>query len=209
MKSKLITTLLIGATILPSLQGCFPIIAAGVGTGVVTAVNRRTLGTQTEDESIEWKAASRVTDELRARGNFNFTSFNRRVLISGEAASEEVKAEIAQIVSKIPNVSGIYNEVIIGPPSSLTQRSGDAFITSKVKSRSVDSGRFNPLQVKVVTEAGIVFLLGIVTQAEADSAIQVARTTSGVKKVVSLFEIISPEQALEFDHQNSENENAW
>ncbi|MDR2451020.1 MAG: BON domain-containing protein [Candidatus Accumulibacter sp.] len=205
MKRKLIAALLFGATVLPALQGCFPAVAAGVGTGVMAVLDRRTLGTQTEDEAIEWKAAARVADKFGQRGHFNFTSFNRKALVSGEAPSAEAKAEVAQIVARIPNVSHVYDEVVVGPSSSLAERSNDAFITSKVKSRSVDSGKFNPLQVKAVTEAGTVFLLGMVTQAEADSAIQIARTTSGVKKVVPLFEIISPEEARALDNQRSEN----
>ncbi|MDR1935130.1 MAG: BON domain-containing protein [Candidatus Accumulibacter sp.] len=199
MRNKLLAALLLGATVLSALQGCFPIVAAGVGTGVMVAVDRRSLGAQTEDESIEWKAATRVRDRLGERGHFNFTSFNRKVLISGEAASAETKAEVGTIVAQIPNVRTVYNELTVGSSSSLTDRSNDSFITSKVKSRSVDNGKFNPLYVKVVTEAGAVYLLGMLTQAEADAAIQVARTTSGVKKVVPLFEILTPAQARELD----------
>ncbi len=199
MRKNLIAALLIGATVVPALQGCFPVVAAGVGTGVVATMDRRSLGTQTEDESIEWKAESRVGEKLKDRGHFNFTSYNRKVLLTGEAASEEVKAEVERIVSGVPNVLGVHNELVVGPSSSLTNRSNDSFITSKVKSRSVDSGKYNPLHVKVVTEAGTVFLLGLVTQAEADSAINVARTTAGVKKVVPLMEIITPAKARELD----------
>lgn len=208
MKKNLIAALLLGATLLPALQGCFPVVAAGVGTGAAAAMDRRSLGTMTEDESIEWKAGSRVGEKLRDRGHFNFTSFNRKVLVSGEAASEDVKAEAERIVAGIANVQGVYNELVVGASSSLTDRSNDAFITSKVKSRSVDSGKFNPLHVKVVTEAGTVFLLGMVTQAEADSAIQVARTTAGVKKVVPLFEIIAPAKARELDITQSNSKPA-
>ncbi len=203
MRKNLIAALLIGATVLPALQGCFPIFAAGIGSGVAATLDRRSLGTQTEDESIEWKAGSRVGDKLKDRGHFNFTSYNRKVLISGEVASEEIKAEAERIVAGIPNVSGVYNELIVGPSSSFAQRSNDSFITSKVKSRSVDSGKFNPLHVKVVTEAGAVFLLGMLTQAEADSAILVARTTAGVRKVVPLLEIITPAKARELDISQS------
>ena len=199
MKKKLIAALLVGATVLPALQGCFPVVAAGVGSGVAATLDRRSLGTQTEDESMEWKAGSRVGDRLKDRGHFNFTSYNRKVLISGEVASEEFKAEAERIVAAIPNVTAVHNELIVGPSSSLADRSNDSFITSKVKSRSVDSGKFNPLHVKVVTEAGRVFLLGMVTQAEADSAVNVARTTAGVKKVVNLMEILSPARARELD----------
>ena len=199
MKKRLVAALLLGATLLPLLQGCFPVVAAGVGTGVAATLDRRTLGTQTEDESIEWKAGSRVGDKLKDRGHFNFTSYNRKVLLSGEAVSDEVKSEAERIVASIPNVQGVYNELIVGGSSSLTSRSNDAFITSKVKSRSIDAGKFNPLHVKVVTEAGTVFLLGMVTQAEADAAINVARTTAGVRKVVPLMEIITPAKARELD----------
>lgn len=199
MKKKLIAALLLGTVILPALQGCFPVVAAGVGTGVMLTLDRRTLGMQTEDESIEWKAGARVGERMRDRGHFNFTSFNRRVLISGEVVSEELKAETGKIVAQIPNVRGVYNELIVGPSSSMTDRSNDSLITSKIKGRSVDSGKFNPLHVKVVTEAGTVFLLGMLTQAEANAAIQVARTTSGVRKVVPLFEILTPAQVRELE----------
>ena len=208
MRKNLIAALLIGATVLPFLQGCFPVVAAGVGSGVAATLDRRSLGTQTEDESIEWKAGSRVGDKLKDRGHFNFTSYNRKVLLSGEVASEDVKSEAERIVAGIPNVLGVHNELVVGPSSSLTERSNDAFITSKVKSRSVDSGKFNPLHVKVVTEAGTVFLLGLLTQAEADAAILVARTTAGVKKVVPLLEIITPAKARELDVAQSDSKPA-
>ena len=208
MKKRLIAALLLGAITLLALQGCFPVVAAGVGTGVAATLDRRTLGTQTEDESIEWKAGSRVGDKLKDRGHFNFTSYNRKVLVSGEVVSEEVKSEVERIVASIPNVQAVYNELVVGPSSSLSNRSNDAFITSKVKSRSIDAGKFNPLHIKVVTEAGTVFLLGMVTQAEADAAINVARTTAGVRKVVPLMEIIAPAKARELDVTQSNNKPA-
>ena len=199
MKKKLLAALILGITVLPALQGCFPVVAAGVTTGVLAVVDRRSVGTQTEDETIEWKARARVGEKLKNNTHFNFTSYNRRVLISGEVPSAEVKAEAERIVAAVPNVQGVYNELIVGPVSSFPDRSNDSFITSKVKSRFVDAGKFNPMHVKVVTEAGTVFLLGLVTQAEANSAVQVARTTSGVKKVVNLIEIITPAKARELD----------
>ena len=205
MKKNLLAALFIGAAVLPSLQGCFPIIAAGVTTGVLATVDRRSLGTQTEDESIEWKSSSRVSEKLGDKAHVNFTSYNRKVLMSGEVPSTEAKAEAERIVTSVANVQGVYNELTIGAASSYTDRSNDSFITSKIKSRSVDSGKFNPVHVKVVTEAGTAFLLGMVTQAEADSAINVARTTSGVKKVVNLLEIITPAKARELDVTQTSN----
>ena len=203
MKNKLLAALLVGATVLPALQGCFPMVAAGVTSGVLATVDRRSLGTQTEDESIEWKASARVSEKLGDKAHANFTSFNRKVLMTGEVPTSEAKAEAERIVTEVTNVQGVYNELIVGPVTNYSNRSNDSFITSKVKSRSVDSGKFNPVHVKVVTEAGTVFLLGMVTQPEADSAINVARTTAGVKKVVNLLEIIAPAKARELDKVQS------
>ena len=208
MKTKLIAALIVGATVLPALQGCFPMVATGITSGVLATVDRRSLGTQTEDDSIEWKASARVSEKLGDKTHANFTSFNRKVLITGEVPTAEAKAEAEAIVSGVANVQGVYNELVVGPVSSYSNRSNDSFITSKVKSRSVDTGKFNPVHVKVVTEAGTVFLLGMVTQAEADAAINVARTTAGVRKVVPLMEIIAPAKARELDVTQSNNKPA-
>ena len=205
MNKKTIAALILGVALLPALQGCFPLVAAGVTTGVMAAVDRRSVGTQTEDETIEWKAAARAGEKLGNRAHLNFTSYNRKVLITGEVTTEDGKAEVARIVKELPNVEGVHNELVVGPSSSFTDRSNDSFVTTKIKSRSVDNGKFNPLHVKVVTEAGVAFLLGMLTQTEADAAVQVARTTSGVKKVVNLMEIISPAQARELDVKQKES----
>ena len=199
MKTKLIAALLLGATALPALQGCFPVVAAGFTGGVLATMDRRSVGTQTEDESIEWKASARVSEKFGDKVHVNFTSYNRKVLLSGEVPDEATRVEVEKLTSGVANVEGVYNELVIGPLTSFGNRSNDAYITSKVKSRSIDVGKLNPVHVKVVTEAGTVFLLGLVTQAEADSAVQVARTTAGVKKVVNLLEIITPAKARELD----------
>jgi len=199
MNKRLIAALLLGATLLPTLQGCFPLVATSATVGVLAAVDRRSVGTQTEDETIEWKASARIRDNLGDRAHVNVTSYNRKVLLTGETFTAEAKAEVDRLVRDVPNVQGTYNELVVAPSSSFTARSNDAFITSKIKSRSVDNGKFNPVHVKVVTEAGVAFLLGTVTQAEADAALHVASTTSGVKKVVNLLEIISVARAREID----------
>jgi osmotically-inducible protein OsmY len=205
MTKNLIVALLLGATVLPALQGCFPIIAAGVTSGVLAAVDRRSVGTQTEDETIEWKAAARVNEQFGDKVHINFTSYNRKVLLTGEAPSAEAKAEIERLTLGVPNVLSAYNEITVGPISSYSDRSNDAFITTKVKSRSVDNGKYNPVHAKVVSEAGVVFLLGMLTQVEADAAIDVARTTSGVRKVVNVLEIITPAKARELDLAQANN----
>lgn len=200
MKKKIIATLLLTALVAPVLQGCFPIVAAGVATGVSVALDRRTLGAQTDDETTEWKAKSQVGEKLGDKAHLNFTSFNGKVLISGEVPSEEAKAEAERIVLGLPHVQHVFNELIVGPTSSFSARSNDSYITSKVKARTLDSStKFNAAHLKVVTEAGTTFLLGIMTQTEADSAVQIVRTTSGVKKVVTLIEIVSLAKVQELD----------
>lgn len=199
MKKRLLTGLLLGATLLPALQGCFPVVAAGVGTGVFAALDRRTVGTQTEDETIEWKASARQRENFGEKVHVNFTSYNRKVLLTGEAPSAEIKAEVERLTASVPNVQGVYNELVVAGASSFSARSNDTYITSKVKARFIDAAKFSANHVKVVTEAGTVFLLGLVTQREADAAIEVTRTTSGVMRVVNLMEIISEAKARELD----------
>jgi osmotically-inducible protein OsmY len=199
MNKKLIAGLLLGATLLPALQGCVPVVAAGVTTGVLATLDRRTIGTQTEDETIEWKASARVSEKFGEKVHANFTAYNRKVLLTGEVPSAEMKTEVERIVSSTPNVEGVYNELIVAGITSFSARSNDTYITSKVKGRFIDAGKFNAVHVKVITEASSVYLLGMATQREADAAINVARTTSGVSKVVNLMEIISEAKAKELD----------
>jgi osmotically-inducible protein OsmY len=208
MNKKTLASLLLAAFAASALQGCFPMIATGVTTGLLAAVDRRTVGAQTEDEAIEWKATVRAREQLGDKAHLNFTSYNRKVLISGEAITPEIRFQAENIVARIPNVLGVYNEVVVGPPSSFVNRSNDAFITSKIKSRTLDSQKFSPIRVKVITEANVAFLFGIVTQEEAEAAINVARTTAGVKKVVNLLEIVTPGRAKELDKMNSGGEQA-
>lgn len=199
MKKSLIAGLLLGAALLPMLQGCFPVVAAGVTGGVLSTLDRRTVGAQTEDETIEWKASSRVREKVGEKAHVNYTSYDRKVLLTGEAPSAEIKAEIARIVSGIPNVLGVYNELAVSGLTSFSARSNDTYITSKVKGRFIDANKFNIVHVKVVTEASVVYLLGIVTQREADAAVELARTTSGVTRVVNLMEVVSEAKAKELD----------
>lgn len=185
-----ITSLLLLVFVSGSLQGCFPVVAAGVGTGIMMAQDRRTPGAYVEDQAIETKAFDRIGKQYKNAAHVNVTSFNRNVLISGEAPSEEVKAEIGKLVSAIENVRNVSNELIISGPSSMTSRSSDSLITSDVKLRFVQDKRFDADRVKVVTENGTVFLMGIVKRAEADAATEVTSMTGGVQRVVKLFEYL-------------------
>ncbi|HEU0234452.1 MAG TPA: BON domain-containing protein [Gallionella sp.] len=173
-----------------SLQGCFPVVAVGVGTGVMMAQDRRTTGAYVEDQAIESKASDRIGKQYKDNAHVNVTSFNRNVLISGEVPSEAVKTEIGKLVFGIENVRNVNNELAVSGPSSLTSRGSDSLITSNVKLRFVDDKRFKADHVKVITENGTVFLMGIVKHAEADAATEVASTTGGVQRVVKLFEYL-------------------
>lgn len=195
-------TLLLGlgaAATLPLLQGCFPLVAGGVGAGAAMVADRRTSGAYVEDEGIEWRTSSALKDRLGDAVHINVTSFNRNVLLTGEAPSEAHRAEAERVAGGIANVKGIVNEIQVAGTSSLTSRGNDSLITSKVKARFVDSAQFSANHIKVVTEAGTVFLLGIVTRREADAATEVARRTDGVRKVVKVFEYITDQQARQIE----------
>ncbi len=189
----------LAATSVPMLQGCFPIVAAGAGGAVMSALDRRTSGTQVEDEGIELRAGSRLREKLGNRANINVTSYNRNVLLTSQVAYDATRAEASTILAEVPNVRGVSNETEIAGVSSLTERSNDALITSKVKARILDSQRVSANHVKVVTEMSKVYLMGLLTETEAKAAKEVAASTGGVRKVVAIFEIVTPEEARRMD----------
>lgn len=172
----------------PQLQGCLPMVAAGAGTAALSITDRRTTGTQVEDEGIELRAMNRINETFGDKVHINITSFNRSALLTGEVPDAATRAGVEKIVLNVANVRGVTNEIAVAGMSSLPSRSNDSFLTSKVKARFVDAGLFNPVHVKVVTENSTAYLLGIVTQKEADDAVNIARTTGGVRKVVKIFE---------------------
>jgi osmotically-inducible protein OsmY len=200
LKLALATAALLAA--LPVLQGCVPAIVAGATVGVMSAHDRRSTGTQTDDESIEWKAKARIPDQYKNFSNINFTAYNKRLLITGEVPSADAKAAIEAEARKVDGVNEVYNELGIGPVSSLGNRSNDSYITSKLKARLVDSNQVSANHIKVVTERGIAHLMGIVNEREAKVAIAVARTTSGVLKVVNLMEVVGDAETQRIDSQN-------
>lgn len=171
-----------------ALQGCFPLAAVGVGTAVVSAQDRRTTGAQVDDAGIELKIDNRISDKYGNKVHVGVTSYDRNVLLTGEVPDEAAKTDIGRIASSVQNVHGIVNELQIAGVPSDAAIANDAYLTAKVKARFLDAGKFNPIHVKVVTEAGVVYLLGIVTPQEASDAVEIARTTDGVRKVVKIFE---------------------
>lgn len=175
------------------LQGCVEaVLIGGVATGVVLATDRRQAEVMFTDQRIEFSAGSRVGDALKGQGHVNVTSYNYTVLLTGEVPTERAKTEAERIVREVPQVKSVVNELQIAGTSSAASRSNDAYITSKVKGNFLGNGKFRPTDIKVVTEAGSVYLLGLVTREEADAATEVARGTGGVQKVIRVFEYIVP-----------------
>lgn len=204
MKNALSTatlTALLLAILAPGLTGCVPAAAVGAGAGALMITDRRHAETYLADEGIEIRAVNRVGEKFGDRVHVNVTSYNRMVLVTGEVPDAAARAEVEKIVGGVPNVKTITNELQVAGTSSFAARSNDAYLTSKVKARFLDHNKFPATKVKVVTEAGAVHLLGLVTQREADAAVDIARTTGGVLKVVRLFEIISEERARYLDSQ--------
>ena len=176
--------------LLPLLNGCAAVVLGGAAAtgGYLVGEDRRPAAVMTDDQAIELRASNRITDKFPG-AHVSATSYNKLVLLSGEVPTAAAKAEVEQIVRGVDGVRGTYNELTVGPTSALSARANDSYITSKVKTRFLDGRRFNPVHVKVTTDAGTVYLMGIVTKQEASDATELARTTSGVQRVVRLFEI--------------------
>ena len=175
-----------------SLTGCFPLLAGGaLAGGALVAIDRRTSGAQLEDEGIELRAMSRLRDTLGGRARVSATSYNRQVLLTGEVLNDQDKKLVEQVVTRVENVTGVVNALDIINSPTLVQRSSDVLITGQVKALLIDSRDIYANAFKVVTERGTVYLMGRVTQREADRATEIVRGARGVQKVVRILEIIS------------------
>ncbi len=176
------------------LSACAPVMLAGFAGTAMVASDRRTSGTQLEDETIELRGSARIRDALGERAHVNITSYNRQVLLSGEVATERDKQIVEGLLEKLENVKSVVNELSIMQPTSLSSRSNDLLLSAKVKASLVDSRDLFANAFKVVVERGTVYVMGRVTQREATSATNVIRNVNGVNKVVRLFDIISEEE---------------
>lgn len=190
IKRLAITQLLMAAVIATQLTACVPVVVGGAAAGGLMAADRRTAGAYVDDEAIEIKAERNIDEELGDKIHVNVTSYNRNVLITGEAIDEATKAKAESIAKSVANVRGVTNELAIAAASSRMERNNDAYITTKVKARMLTEHRFPVNYVKVVTEDSVVYLMGIVTHKEADDAVEIARGTDGVQKVVKVFEYL-------------------
>ena len=178
-----------------SLSACIPLVMGGAAVGsALVATDRRTSGAQLEDEGIELRANNRIDQALGERAHVNVTSYNRQVLLTGEVPTAQDQQKLQELVLKIENVRSVVNEVAVLGTSSLSQRSLDTLITGKVKATLVDARDVQANIFKVVTERGVVYLMGRVSLREANRATDLARSVGGVQKVVRVFDILTEEE---------------
>ena len=183
---KLATLLVLAC--LPLLHGCVAALVGGAAAGgYMVGEERRQSAVLADDEAIELRIRNRVS-EAHPNAHVSPVSYNRMVLLNGTAPTDADKADIERIARGVERVRGVYNDMRVAPNRNFPSLASDGVLTTKVKARMVDARRFNPLHVKVVSDAGTVYLLGIVTRKEADAASEIARTTSGVQRVVRMFE---------------------
>lgn len=204
LSATTLTAVLLGAAV----SACAPLIVGGAMTGALVATDRRTSGAQLEDQGIELRAANRLREQIGQRGNVTATSYNRQLLLTGEVATEQDKALAESTVAGIENVRSVVNELGVLGASSLTQRSSDTLITGRVKAAMIDARDLSASAVKVLTTRGTVYLMGRLTQREADRATEITRNTQGVQRVVRVLEIISEEELARLLPKPSENERA-
>jgi len=188
--TKTIPLVLATAMLSLNLTACVPVAAGGAASGGLMAADRRTSGAYIEDQAIEFKTERHIGEQLGDKIHINVTSYNRNVLLSGEATDEATKTKAEAIAKMTENVRSVTNELAIGMISSMTSRGNDSYLTSKVKGRMISENRFPPIYVKVVTENSVIYLMGMVTHKEAEDAVDIARSTDGVERVVKVFEYI-------------------
>lgn len=192
MNKSLVTLLAVGV-FAGTLQGCAGLVLGGAATGASVAHDQRTAGTVLEDESIELKAVHELRSDrvLDAQSHFNVTSYNNIVLLTGETASKELRDRAEKLVTGVEKVRRVHNVITIGEPSTLLARSTDTVITTKVKANLLSVKgyeHFDPTRVKVVTEASVVYLMGLLNHAEGDAVAETVRQVGGVERVVKIFE---------------------
>ena len=193
---------LAAATLVASLSACVPlVVGGGFASGVMVAMDRRTSGAQLEDQGIELRGANRLKEALGENARVNVTSYNRQVLLTGEVARTEDIQRAEQIVAKVENVSSVVNDLAVGIPAALTQRSTDLLITSKVKASLIDAKDLQASAFKVLTERNVVYLMGRVTPREANRATEIARGVKDVAKVVRVFETLTEEELARLGQQ--------
>jgi osmotically-inducible protein OsmY len=197
----------LGAALCASLQGCVPLVVGATAVGSMAAVDRRSLGMQTDDKTIELKGEGRASKITGDKGRVAVTSYNRMVVLSGEVADEKMKAEVQAQIATLGDLKKIENDLEVAPVSTVSARSSDLLITSKVKAAIIDTKDLYISAFKIHTDRGVVYLMGRVTQREAKLGAEVARNAaSDIRKVVKLFEYITEDELLEIKTKSSPEE---
>ncbi|MDG5977745.1 transport protein [Hydrogenophaga taeniospiralis CCUG 15921] len=195
-----LTSVLLGVTV----SACAPLMMGGAAVGsALVATDRRTSGAQLDDQTIELRAANRLRDQMGTRARLDVTSYNRRVLLTGEVVSARDKELAGQVVAQVANVAGVVNELDVANSPTLRERTADSLLTGRVKAAMLDAKDLSANSFKVVTNRGTVFLMGRVTQREADRATEIVRNTSSVQRVVRVLEIISDEELSRLQPQSA------
>jgi osmotically-inducible protein OsmY len=203
---KTILVLALASGVLANLSGCVAIVAGGAVVSAMTLTSdRRTIGSQTEDKTIELKGANRIATTLGDSVHININSYNRKVLLTGEVKDEALKARVEAEIKSVENVQSIINEIQVSTfTSSMSSRSSDALLTTKVKSKLLGTADIYSNSFKVVSESGVVYLMGRVSQREANTAVEAVREISGVQKVVKVFEYIDDGDVNKFQLKSAE-----
>lgn len=187
---KLTFKLLAALALASQITACVPVVVGGAVAGGAMAADRRTAGVFIEDENIELKATKNIRDALGEFAHVNVASYKGNTLLTGEVPDENAKTKAGNIATATKSVRSVTNELTIGPKTSIGSRTNDTYLTSKIKVRFVSENRFQANYVKVITENSVVYLMGEVTQKEADDAVEITRNTGGVNKVVKVFEYL-------------------
>ncbi len=193
--------LLLGAVGATALSGCFPLVAGGMAGGAMVIADRRNPGTQAIDRGIQLEAESFLIKNYGDNVHVNVTVFNRRVLLTGETRTDGLKLEVANKVKAMKNVADVYNELVAAPLSALSARANDTYLTTRIKGSMIAQEGVPSNSMRVVTEASKVYLMGIVTEAEAERAVNIARGVPGVKQVTKVFDLISEADKRRLDGQ--------
>ncbi len=187
---NVMSKLIVSIACATQLTACFPAVVGGAAAGGAIAADRRTSGSFIEDESIELKAVKKMETNLGEQSHVNVTSFNGNVLLTGEVPDAARKSQAEALLKEVAHIRQVTNEITIAPKATIGSRSNDTYVTSVVKTKFLTENKFPANYVKVVTENSVVYLLGVVTQAEAQAAVDIARNTEGVTKVVKVFEYL-------------------
>jgi osmotically-inducible protein OsmY len=201
MKSAIAKILVLGV-LASSLSGCIGLVLTGAAVGVMAVTDRRTIGAQTEDQGIEFKASEAIRTKVNNPGGISVTSFNRKVLLSGQVLDEQARRDAEALVSKTDNVKGVFNELAVSGRASFGTNTLDATVTTKVKASFLEASDLSSNVFKVVTESGVVYLMGITTQKEGARAADLASRVSGATKVVTLFEYVTEEELAKIEALN-------